>query len=77
MNSNSPWGITFTFRNPWGSNIFPGKKGITIVIYHLEWVTRLLVYRSPFLSIEIFSATPIRTTPAFFMWRNDSIVRVN
>ena len=38
MTSNSPrGGKSFTLRNRWVSNIFsPGKKGITVLICHLE-----------------------------------------
>ena len=40
-------------------------------------VTRLLIYRSPFLFIDNFSATPRGMTPVFLMLCRDSIVRVN
>ena len=35
MTGNSPWGKILTIWNRQGSNISPGKKGITIVICHL------------------------------------------
>ena len=35
MTSNSPRGKSFTFWKNWGSNIFPGKNVITILICDL------------------------------------------
>ena len=42
-----------------------------------SWVTHILIYRSPFLSIKNFSATPRGTTPAFFVFCRDYIVKCN
>ena len=35
MASNPPWGKSFTLQKRWSSNIYPGKKGINIVIWHI------------------------------------------